>query len=234
MTGRMLPWGSPGSLRVVDDVESAFAAEVSAAFHSRPRPRFSLVCSGGPTARACYEELAHVDRYRVDWELVDVYMGDERCVPPEDPDANQRLVRESLIDRLGNVGSFHPMSCEAGPGPYEMLIKVAGELDVVHMGIGPDGHTASLFPGGPELDAGPEELVLLTSDPTGGNPYPRMTLSFEAFSRARLMIFTVAGTDKRGAFEKIFKGGNLPAAKATAHEVLWLVDRAAAGDLVGT
>jgi 6-phosphogluconolactonase/glucosamine-6-phosphate isomerase/deaminase len=61
-----------------------------------------------------------------------------------------------------------------------------------------------------------------------------MTLSFEAFSRARLMIFTVAGTDKRGAFEKIFKGGNLPAAKATAHEVLWLVDRAAAGDLVGT
>ena len=82
-------------------------------FAARAR-RFSLVCSGGPTARICYEELAHVERYRVDWELVDIYMGDERCVPPDDPEANQRLVRESLIDRVGHVGSFHPMSCEAG------------------------------------------------------------------------------------------------------------------------
>jgi 6-phosphogluconolactonase len=233
-TPRLLPWGSPGTLRVVDDVESAFATEVSAAFHSRPRPRFSLVCSGGPTAKACYEELAHVGRHRVDWELVDIYMGDERCVPADDPDANQRLVRESLVDRVGNVGSFHPMSCEVGPGPYEMLIKVAGELDLVHMGMGPDGHTASLFADGPELEAGPEELVLLTSDPTGWNPHPRMTLSFEAFSRARLMVFTVAGSDKRPAFDEIVKGGNLPAAQATAHEVLWLVDRAAAGNLAGS
>ncbi len=232
--GRVLPWGAPGTLRVVDDVHVAFATEVAVAFHSRPRPRFSLVCSGGPTASACYKELSHVDRHRVDWELVDVYMGDERCVAPDDPEANQQLVRESLIERLGHVGSFHPMSCEAGPGPYEMLIKVAGELDLVHMGMGPDGHTASLFPGGPELQAGPEELVLLTTDPSGENPYPRMTLTLGAFSRARLMVFTIAGAEKRRALETIFKGGNLPAAQATAQEVLWLVDRAAMGDLAGT
>lgn len=219
---------------MVDDVRIAFAAEMTAAFHSRPRPRFSLVCSGGSTARTCYDELAHVSRYRVDWELVDVYMGDERCVPVDDPASNQRLVRESLLDRLGNVGSFHPMSCDAGPGPYEMSIKVAGELDLVHMGMGPDGHTASLFLGGPELQAGPEELVLLTRDPSGENPYPRMTLTFEAFSRARLMVFTVAGGEKRAALEQIYKGGNLPAAQATAKEVLWLVDPAAAGDLAGS
>ncbi len=175
-----------------------------------------------------------MDRYRVDWELVDVFMGDERCVASDDPDANQRLVRESLIERLGNVGSFNPMSCEAGTGPYEMLIKLAGELDLVHMGMGPDGHTASLFPGGPELHAGPEELVLLTSDPTGVNPYPRMTLSFEAFSRARLMVFTVEGRDKQRALDKIFGGENLPAARASAKELLWLVDREAASDFVSS
>ncbi len=233
MSERLLPWGAPGTLHVVDDVARAFATEVAAAFRSRPRPRFSLVCSGGPTARACYEELSHVDRYRVDWELVDVFLGDERCVGADDPEANQRLVRESLLERLGNVGSFHPMSQDAGTGPYEMLIKLAGELDLVHMGMGPDGHTASLFPGGPELTAAPEELVLLTSDPTGKNPYPRMTLSFEAFSRARLMVFTVQGRDKNGALDRIFSGENLPAARATAHEVIWLVDLDAAGDLIG-
>ena len=206
VSAALLPWGSPGTCASSTTSRPRSRAEVAVAFQSRPRPRFSLVCSGGPTARICYEELAHVDRYRVDWELVDVYMGDERCVPADDPEANQRLVRESLIERLGNVGSFQPMSCEKGPGPYEMLIKVAGELDLVHMGMGPDGHTASLFPGGPELHAGPEELVLLTSDPSGRNPYPRMTLSLGAFSRARLMVFTVAGADKRTALEAMVKG----------------------------
>jgi 6-phosphogluconolactonase len=128
--------GSP-DIRVVEDLAKAFASEVASAFATRPGKRFSLVCSGGPTARQCYEELAHAERSDVDWGLVDVYMGDERCVPAEDPEANQRLVRESLLDRVGRYGSFHPMSCDDGPDLYSQLVKDAGEFDLAHMGMGP-------------------------------------------------------------------------------------------------
>jgi 6-phosphogluconolactonase len=214
---------------VVNDVSTEFASIVAAAFASRPRPRFNLVLSGGPTARVCYEELSHVDRYRIDWGLVDVYMNDERCVPADDPEANQRLVRESLLDHVGQIGSFHPMSCEGGPGPYELELKLAGELDLIHMGIGPDGHTASLFPSGPELDAGPEELVLMTSDPSGQNPFPRMTMTLGAVSRSRQIVMTVSGADKQGAMRVILGGGDLPAARVSGPEVIWVVDQAAMG-----
>lgn len=213
------------NIRVVDDVPVAFAYEVASAFATRPRKEFSLVCSGGPTARACYEELSKVDRYDVDWSVVNVYIGDERCVPADDPEANQRLVRESLLDRVGQYRSFRPMSCEEGPDRYAQLVYEAGEFDLVHMGMGPDGHTASLFPDGPELFVGPEELVLLTADPSGRNPFARMTLTFAAFSVARKIVLTIEGEDKREAFTAIRSGADLPAARVTGGEVLWLVDR---------
>ena len=97
-------------LTPVEDVTRAFADAVVEAFASRPGPRFALVLSGGPTARACYEVLAETGG--VDWSLVDVYVGDERMVPPDDEDANQRLIREALLDRVGGVGSFRPMRTE--------------------------------------------------------------------------------------------------------------------------
>jgi 6-phosphogluconolactonase len=223
-----------GELHIVDDVHSAFAKEVAAAFATRPRPRLSLVLSGGPTARACYEELAHAERYPLDWPLVDVFMGDERCVPPDDPDANQRLVHESLLDEVGPVGSFHPMSCDAGAESYERLLAreldASDELDVIHLGLGPDGHTASLFPGSPDLEAPPERLALLTSDPTSRNPHPRMTVTFSLISRAHLVIFTVAGTEKREALDTVRRGGDVPAARVRAERILWLADHEAAGE----
>src|SRR5579875_3691818 len=88
------------TVQPVDDVPERFA--------SRPGARFVLVASGGATAAACYDRAA--ERAEVDWSLVDVYLGDERAVPPDDPDANQRLVREHLIEALGGVGSFTPMA----------------------------------------------------------------------------------------------------------------------------
>ena len=98
------------------------------AFAARPGPRFALVLSGGPTAQKCYEVLATADG--IDWGLVDVFVGDERVVPPDDEDANQRLIRESLIDRVGGVGSFLPMPT-VGPAR-----RVRRGLPARHVGPG--------------------------------------------------------------------------------------------------
>src|SRR5271165_3015939 len=188
----------------VDDVPRAFSDAVVSAFAARPGPRFALVLSGGPTARACYEILAGSES--IDWAVVDVYVGDERVVPPDDEDSNGRLIREALLDRVGSVGSFTPMPTE---GPAEecaaayqraMSDLVTGPgIDLIHLGMGPDGHTASLFPGAPTLDADPGVLVLATEDPAGNNPHPRLTLTLPAINSARLAVFTVAGASKAAA-----------------------------------
>ncbi len=218
-----------GTVVVVDDVATAFADTVCRSYADRPGPRFVLVLSGGPTARRCYECVARTAAGTIDWSLVDLLMGDERCVAPDDPDANQRLVREALIDPVGGVGSFLPMSCERGPEAYEQVVATFEAFDVVHLGLGPDGHTASLFAGSPALDAPPGRLVVRSVDPNDRHPHPRMTLTLEALSRARLSVFTVSGEAQHEAFAALVAGDDLPAARVRAHKVLWLVDKAAAG-----
>ncbi len=221
--------GPPGRVDVVDDVAAAFTDTVLDAYAARPGARFALVLSGGPTARRCYEALARADKSRIDWSRVDIYMGDERCVAPDDPDANQRLVREALIDPVGGVGSFHPMSCDAGAEAYERLVSTVESFDLVHLGLGPDGHTASLFPGSAALDAPPERLVVLSVDPNARNPHERMTLTLEALARASLAVFTVSGEAKHEAFASVSSGADVPACRVRAGRILWLVDREAAG-----
>jgi 6-phosphogluconolactonase len=213
----------------VDDVTRAFADAVVEAFAARPGPRFALVLSGGPTARACYEVLAETDG--IEWSAVHVYVGDERIVPPDDPDANQRLIRESLLDRVDPVGSFQPMPTEL---PVEQCVAeyqhVMSELvtgpgiDLIHLGLGPDGHTASLFPGASTLDAPPGELVAATEDPNGVNPHPRLTLTLSAINSARLAVVTVAGASKADAVARLVRGDDIPAARVHAGRMLWLVD----------
>jgi len=219
---------TPENVRVVDDVAPAFADAVIESFAKRVEPGFTLVLSGGPTARLCYEHLADAGAAAVDWSVVDVLMGDERCVPADDPDANQRLVRESLLDRVAPVGAFHPMSCADVDG-YDRLVAWIPALDLVHLGLGPDGHTASLFPGSPELDTPPGRMAVLTHDPTGLNPLDRMTLTLAALARARRVVFTISGASKRDAWEKIRAGADIPATRVRAAEVIWIVDREAAG-----
>jgi 6-phosphogluconolactonase len=221
--------GAPGTVDIVSDVAEAFAETVLAAYTGRDGPRFVLVLSGGPTARRCYQRLAQRAVRRIDWSLVDIYMGDERCVAPDDPDANQRLVREALIDAVGKVGSFRAMSCEEGPEAYQRVISDVVAFDVVHLGLGPDGHTASLFPGSPALDAPPGRLVMCSTDPDGRNRHERMTLTLEALALAHLVVFTVSGESKRDAFAALSSGADLPAARVRARQVVWLVDREAAG-----
>jgi 6-phosphogluconolactonase len=219
-----------GEVILVDDVAAEFAERVIEAFHGRPEESFSLALSGGGTAGQCYERLAADGADQIDWWQVDVYWGDERCVPPDDPDSNERLGRQTLLERVGAANAIYPMRCDDGPDPYQQRLAQAGRLDLVHLGLGPDGHTASLFPGSPALDADPGRLVVLNEDSTGRNPHQRMTLTFSGIARARLVVFTVAGEDKREAFAGVRRGDErLPAARVRADRIVWLVDRAAAG-----
>ena len=111
----------------VDDVTTAFSDAVRAAFAARPGPRFALVLSGGPTAQACYEVLATAGG--IDWSVVDIFVGDERVVPPDDDDANQRLIKEALLDRVGPVGSFSPMPTAGPVGECVAAMCAASSID---------------------------------------------------------------------------------------------------------
>jgi 6-phosphogluconolactonase len=221
-----------GELELTDDVPGAFARWVRRAFAERPRERFVLACSGGPTARSCYERLALESasgRHGVDWSLVDVVMGDERCVAPDDEDANQRLVRESLLEGVGPVGSFRPMSCDDGPDAYAEIVATLPGLDVVHLGLGPDAHTASLFPGSEALEE-TDRLVVTSSDPHDRNPHDRMTFTLAAIARADLVLFTVRGEEKAQAVSAVCRGADVPANRVRAKQVRFLVDRPSLGD----
>jgi len=215
-------------VRIVDDVAPAFADTVVESFSHRVEEGFTLMLSGGPTARRCYERLADTAATTIDWSVVDVLMGDERCVPADDPDANQRLVREALLERVPPVRCFHPMDCGDVDG-YDRLLAWIPAFDLVHLGLGPDGHTASLFPDSPDLDAPRGRLALATRDPAARNPHARMTVTFAALARARRVVFTVAGTDKHEAWAKVAAGEDVPAARVRADQVLWLVDEEASG-----
>ena len=217
-----------GELVITDDVPGAFAAEVISAFGSRPGEEFDLALSGGKTARACYERLAAEAAQAIDWLAVNVFWGDERCVPPDHPDSNELLGRQALLERVGTANAVYPMRCDEGIDAYQLRLGDVGQLDLVHLGLGADGHTASLFPGSRALDADPGQLVAFNEDPNGRHQHPRMTLTFSGIARARLVIFTVSGEGKREALEAIVSGRDLPASRVRAGRVLWLVDPAAA------
>lgn len=221
----------PGELLVVDDVPSAFALHAIEAFRTRLLDTFSLALSGGDTARRCYEHLAAVCGSQIDWWKVDVYWGDERCVPHDHLDSNYRLAREALLDRVGAANATHLMRCAEGADAYQLRLGDLGRIDLVHLGLGADGHTASLFPGSSALDADPGRLVAMNEDPTGANPYERMTLTFSGIARANLVLVTVEGDEKADAVRRIVEGEDLPGARIAGERVVWLVDRAAAAQL---
>jgi 6-phosphogluconolactonase len=222
-----------GTVRLVGSVPDAFADLVADAVGRAPRGAFALFLSGGGTATECYRALA--GRRDVDWACVDVYLGDERCVPPDDPDSNHRMITETLLDNVGPVRSDHPMYVSGSPhdaaAAYQALVAGVGRPDLVHLGLGPDGHCASLFPGSAALDdRDPSHLVVANEDPTGRNPHPRITLTYAGIARAARIVFTVSGASKRDALARIRAGEDLPAGRVGGDEVLWLVDAEALGD----
>ena len=213
----------PGEERRVPHVPAAFAELVADA-----APR-SIALSGGGTARACYELLAVSP---VDWSDVDVFFGDERWVDVQDPQSNEGMARLAFLDEV-EPRAIHSMrraghDIEAAAAAYDALVRAEPPIALVHLGLGPDGHTASLFPGGPELDE-QERLVVPSGDDQ--HPLPRLTFTYPALARAELVVFTVDGAAKRDALARVRQGDQTrPATRVRADRVVWLVDEAAAGD----
>jgi 6-phosphogluconolactonase len=229
--------------RKVDSVPDAFAELVAERLTAAPAEGMTLFLSGGPTAEACYRALAARTGPAPDgtptapWSSVDVYWGDERCVPLDDPESNHRLGVDSLFSLVGPVRSDHPMYRGGPPADaaaaYAREVAALDHIDLLHLGLGPDGHCASLFPGSDSLDIGESgPLVVADRDPSETNPFDRLTLTLPAIARGRLVVFTVSGATKRDALRRVVSGEDLPAARVTAKEVLWLVDAEAAGDTV--
>jgi 6-phosphogluconolactonase len=221
-----------GTVCLVPSVAEAFADMVANEM-AEAAPGFSLFLSGGGTASACYQALA--TRSGLPWPNIEIYLGDERCVPPDDPDSNHRMITEVLLDPIGPVRGDHPMYASGSPADaaseYQLLVATV-QPDLIHLGLGTDGHTASLFPGSPGLaDANPDHLVVDNSDPNGVNPHPRVTLTMNGIARARRTVITVAGASKRDALSRIRAGEDLPGGRVTGHDILWLVDAEALGDI---
>ncbi len=208
----------------------------SAAEAIAERGRFAVALAGGSTPKATYEVLARDHAEDVDWPNVHVFFGDERTVPPDHEDSNYRMAREALLD-LVPTGSVHRMRGELPPdeaaASYETDLKqfFGGEavFDPVMLGIGGDGHTASLFPGTPALGV-TDRLVV-------ANPVPkldttRLTLTAPVLSAARAVNFLVAGEGKAEALREILEGDADPhryPAKLVRPPggPTWFVDRAA-------
>ena len=203
------------------------------------RGRFAVVLAGGSTPRAAYEILARDFAETVDWSRTQVFFGDERSVPPDHEDSNYRMAREALLDHLP-VGGVHRMQGELPPdeaaSAYEEELRAyfgAEELprfDLILLGIGGDGHTASLFPETPALEVTDRLAV--------ANPVPkldttRITLTAPVLNAARAVDFLVAGEGKAEALKEILEGDADPRRYPAKliHPVgrpVWMVDRAAA------
>ncbi len=213
-----------------------FAAKATEAVGERGR--FAVVLAGGSTPRATYGVLARDYADRVDWSRVHVFFGDERTVPPDHEDSNYRMAREALLDHVP-VGGVHRMRGELPPeeaaSSYEEELRdfFGGRLprfDLILLGIGPDGHTASLFPETGALEVHDRWVV--------ANQVPkldttRITLTAPVINAALAVCFLVAGEDKAGALEEILEGDADPR-EYPARLIQppggpeWLVDRAAA------
>jgi 6-phosphogluconolactonase len=214
--------GPVGEVQVVDDVAAAFADLVVAEAPS------TVALSGGGTARRCYERLAVTPG--IDWSLVAVLFGDERWVPVTSDDSNEGMARRVLLDVVdpAEVRSLRGAGDEpeAAAAAYDTELAALARLDLVHLGLGDDGHTASLFPGSPALEV-EDRLVVATGD--DAHPHQRLSFTFPAIARARLVVVTVSGEGKAEAWRRLGCGEDLPAARIRAERVLWLVDPAAAG-----
>jgi len=200
-----------------------------------------LALSGGSTPRALYTLLG--SEYRIDWSRVESFWGDERFVPYDDPNSNFRMARETLLSKIDiPPTNIHPIPTDGEPADaarrYEALLKnIYGSerleparplFDVVLLGLGSDGHTASLLPGEPIL----EEREHWVAPVTHGRAEPRITLTYPAIESSAAIAFLVTGSDKAQAVREARAGNiSLPAARIRAQgEVIWFLDSAAASD----
>lgn len=240
-----------GELIVVED-GNAFAeagARLFAEAAEAAGGRFVAGLAGGSTPRTLYERLAFEPwRSTIRWESVDLVLGDERFVAPDDEKSNARMIRNALTGHLAtkprlHVVPFENLTAGEAADAYEAELKTlygATRLDPARpffdlclLGMGEDGHTASLLPGQPELLGERERWVVPV---TRGRPEARVTLTFPVLESARLVVFLVSGEGKRDMLDRILSGTDrdVPAARlAPRGRLVWLVDQDAAGRWAG-
>jgi 6-phosphogluconolactonase len=208
------------------------------------RGRFAVALSGGSTPRALYAELATRFGSRIDWSRVHLFWGDERNVPPDHPDSNFGMAREALLRHLAiPEANVHRIRGEADPSRaaddyQDMLIDFFGgepRFDMVLLGMGDDGHTASLFPSTTAIWEPSDRYCAATF--VDKLDAWRVTLTAGAINTAEQVVFLVAGAAKAGRLREVLRGAfrpnELPAQliRPTQGQVVWLVDQAAAADM---
>jgi 6-phosphogluconolactonase len=210
---------------IAEDARAAAAA----------RDRFVMAVSGGHTPWIMMRALAAQD---VPWENVHIVQVDERVAPEGHPDRNLTHIRESLLTHAPiRAEQIHAMpvespDLEAAAKQYALTLgEIAGwppKLDLVHLGLGPDGHTASLVPGDPVLGVRDAD-VGVTGVYQGRR---RMTLTYPAINRARRILWLVTGSEKTAMLARLHDGDqSIPAGRTSLDRAMILADRAAAGDL---
>ena len=206
-------------LATAEEVAEAAAAEIADVLRGGAQ---TLVLAGGTTPRRSYELLAELD---VQWGRVTVLFGDERCVPPDHPDSNYRMVKESLLDRVAPA-TVYRMPAELGPDEgadaYAEVVANVAPLDLVLLGVGEDGHVASLFPGHPLLRASGLTAGIRDSPKP---PPERVTLTLEAIRDAGRVLIIATGAGKADAVA-LARRGETPSGMIAGAR--WLIDRAAA------
>lgn len=231
-------------IAVADPAELAkMAADRVIARISANPGRVAICLTGGSSPRQLYQLLA-TDAYRsrIPWDRVHWFIGDERFVPATDPLNNMAMARRILLDACAPAGNIHPIRTDLGDPQqsarqYESVLKSyygAGVLDparplfdLVLMGVGPDGHTASLFPDFPAVE---EIERWVVGVPTAhAEPFvPRVTLTLPALGSCREMLFEVMGAEKLDILTRVLTSETLPASRAcSSGETVWLIDQAA-------
>lgn len=185
--------------------------------------------SGGETPGPMFSELA---RRELPWESVTVVQVDERVAPDGHADRNATLLTSRLLDHVAATAHLMPVTdpdLDTAATRYAELLDslCGGVVDVVHLGVGADGHTASLVPGDPVLDVADRD-VAVTGEYQGRR---RMTLTFPAINRSGRIVWQVAGADRAGAVAALVAGGPIPAARVTRERAVLVVDDAAGSQL---
>jgi 6-phosphogluconolactonase len=242
---------TPGNLVILENPEDVAAAAAArfvdlAAERITARGRFSVALAGGSTPKRAYELLAHDDhRNRVAWSKVHIFFGDERCVPPEDAESNYRMASQAMVSRLPiPAQNIHRMAGEGDPATsarlYEDELQSFFEgaswprLDLVFLGMGDDGHTASLFPGTIALK---EERAWVVANWVEKFKTFRITLTAPAINHAAHIVFIVTGESKARRLADVMRGPRDPerlpsqSIQPLDGSLEWCVDKAAAAYL---
>lgn len=208
-------------LATAEEVAEDAAADIAEALRAGGR---TLVLTGGTSPIRTYQLLSELD---VEWGRVAVLFGDERCVPPLDPESNYRIAKENLLDRVSPAG-VHRIPAELGPdvgaGLYAKVVAATMPFDVVLLGVGEDGHVNSLFPGHRALKA--KGLTAGIHD-SPKPPLERVTMTFEALRDAKRILIIATGAGKANAVAMARRGES---PSGMIRNAKWLIDRAAAGE----